>query len=122
MAGRTERFARFLQRWWDRQLQGIESPEQWRRGRDESQIAAELRRTAEFEIVQAAFLHRRPSIADARAVIDRLVPVPGEADIELLAGAIVRAGATARKVRFTTVAGAALTAGALALRNVLRGR
>lgn len=122
MADRTERFARFLQHWWDQQLQGGAYPDDWRRGRDAAVIAAELRRTAEFEIVQAAFLHRRPSESDARAVVDRLVPAPIEPDSELLVDAVVRAGATARKVRATTVVGAMVTVGALVVRNVLRGR
>lgn len=122
MADRTERFARFLQRWWDEQLQGGAYPDDWRRGRDGALLAAELRRTAEFEIVQAAFLHRRPSEADARAVVHRLVPEPVEADATLLLEAIVRAGASAQKVRATTLGGALLTVAALVVRNVLRGR
>lgn len=122
MADRKTRFARFLQRWWDRQLASAPSPEEWQRGRDEGAIAGELRRTAEFEIVQAAFLHRRPTKLEADAVVDQLVPAPSATDAELLSAAIVRAGATARRVRFSTIAGAAVTVGALALRNVLRGR
>jgi hypothetical protein len=122
MADRTERFARFLQRWWDQQLHGGTYPDDWRHGRDEVMLAAELRRTAEFELVQAAFLHRRPSEDEARAVVDRLVPAPIESDAALLVGAVVRAGATARKVRATTVAGGLVTVAALVVRNILRGR
>lgn len=122
MADRSTRFQRYLQRWWDQQLQGGTYPDDWRRGRDEQMLASELRRTAEFEIVQAAFLHRRPGQAEARQVVDRLVPAPVEADAELLTAAVVRAGATAQRVRATTVVGAVVTVAALVLRNVLRGR
>ena len=122
MFDRTARFARYLQGWWDTQLQGGAYPDDWRRGRDEAILAQELRRQAEFEIVQAAFLHRRPSSAQAREVVDRLVPALVEADAELLAAAIVRAGGTAQKVRATTLFGAVLTVAALVVRNIMRGR
>lgn len=122
MFDRTARFARYLQGWWDAQLQGGAYPDDWRRGRDEAILAQELRRQAEFEIIQAAFLHRRPSPSEAREVVDRLVPAPVEADAELLAAAIVRAGGTAQKVRATTLLGAVMTVAALVLRNILRGR
>lgn len=122
MPDRTARFQRYLQRWWDQQLQGGTYPDDWRRGRDAQMLASELRRAAEFEIVQAAFLHRRPSDAEARQVVDRLVPAPVESDAELLTTAVVRAGATAQRVRATTLAGAVVTVGALVVRNVLRGR
>lgn len=122
MADRRARFARYLQRWWDEQLQGGTYPDDWRRGRDESMLAGEFRRAAQFELSQTAFLHRRPSEADAREVVERLVPAPVEHDADLLVGAIVRAGATAQKVRATTAVGATVTVAALVLRNILRGR
>lgn len=118
----AERFARYLQRWWDAQLQGGAYPADWQHGRDVAELAHEFRRDAQFEVAQAAFLHRRPDDALAREVVDRLVPAPTEADTDLLAAAIVRAGTTAQRVRATTVAGAILTVAALALRNILRGR
>ena len=118
----AERFGRYLQRWWDAQLQGGAYPTDWQHGRDAGELAHELRRDAQFEMAQAAFLHRRPDDALARELVDRLVPAPTETDTDLLAEAIVRAGTTAQRVRFTTVAGAILTVAALAVRNILRGR
>ncbi len=122
MADRKERFFGYLQSWWDRQLQGAVYPGEWRRGRDAGALASEFQRAAKFEMAQAAFLHRRPSLEEARELVDRLVPAPVEADAELLATAVVRAGATAQKVRISTLAGALLTVGALVLRNIVRGR
>ena len=118
----TERFARYLQRWWDAQLQGGAYPTDWQHGRDVTELAHELRRDAQFEMAQAAFLHRRPGETLARELVDRLVPSPTEADAELLTGAIVRAGTTAQRVRASTLGGALLTVAALVVRNVLRGR
>jgi len=118
----TERFARYLQRWWDAQIQGGAYPADWQHGRDVGAIASELRRDAQFEMAQAAFLHRRPGTELARELVDRLVPAPTEFDADLLAEAIVRAGASAQRVRATTVAGASLTVAALVVRNILRGR
>lgn len=110
-----------MQRWWSAQLQAGDA-EGWRRGRDASGVAAELRRNAQFEMSQAGFLHRRPDAGAAREVVATLSPVPSEDDAELLVEAVVRAGATAQKVRATTVVGAVLTVAALVVRNVLRGR
>ena len=116
------RFARYLQRWWERQLQGGTYPTEWRHGRDADSLAHEFRRDAQFEMAQAAYLHRRPDAASARHVVEALMPEPVESDAQLLIDAIVRAGATARRVRVTTVIGASVTVFALVLRNVLRGR
>lgn len=118
----VERFARYLQRWWDAQILGGAYPADWQHGRDAGELASEFRRDAQFEMSQAAFLHRRPDDVLAREVVDRLVPIPTEADTDLLTQAIVRAGTTAQRVRATTVVGAIVTVAALALRNVLRGR
>lgn len=118
----AERFGRYLQRWWDAQLQGGAYPSDWQHGRDASELAHEFRRDAQFEMAQAAFLHHRPDDALARELVDHLVPAPTEADTDLLAEAIVRAGTTAQRVRATTVGGAVLTVAALAVRNILRGR
>lgn len=122
MARRADRFARYLQRWWDTQLQGGAYPADWQHGRDVAELAHEFRRDAQFEMSQAAFLHRRPDSSLARTLVDQLVPTPTEADADLLASAVVAAGTTAQRVRATTVAGAVVTVLALALRNVLRGR
>ncbi|MCU1488810.1 MAG: hypothetical protein JWM85_215 [Acidimicrobiaceae bacterium] len=122
MADRRARFARYLQQWWDAQLQGGTYPQDWQRGRDGDALASEFRRAAQFEVTQAAFLHRRPSPTQAREVVDRLVPAPVESDAELLSGAIVRAGTSAQRVRATTAIGAVVTVAALVLRNILRGR
>jgi hypothetical protein len=118
----SERFARYLQSWWSAQLKGGSYPADWQHGRDVAELAHEFRRDAQFEMAQAAFLHRRPDEALARELIDRLVPAPTEADADLLAAAIVRAGTTAQRVRATTVAGALVTVTALVVRNILRGR
>ena len=118
----STRFAKYLQRWWDAQLHGSVYPSEWLHGRDASNIASELRRDAQFEVSQASFLHRRPDHQQAREVVDHLLPAPIESDVEVLAEAIVRAGATAQKVRATTVIGATVTVFALVLRNILRGR
>lgn len=85
-------------------------------------IAHEFRRDAQFAVAQAAFLLRRPDAQVARQVIDRLEPVPAEADAVILADAVVSAGATAQRVHATTVVGAVITIAALVLRNILRGR
>jgi hypothetical protein len=122
MANTNARFARYLQRWWDAQLQGGTYPSDWQRGRDASALASEFRRDAQFAVAQAAFLHRRPGKDTAREVVDRLVPAPTESDAELLVEAVVRAGATAQKVRATTLLGGIVTVFALVLRNILRGR
>lgn len=116
------RFSRYLQVWWDDQLQGEPYPCEWLRGRDAEGIAHEFRRDAQFAVAQAAFLLRRPDARVARAIIERLEPVPVEADTALLVEAVVSAGATAQKVRATTVLGAVMTIAALVLRNILRGR
>ena len=122
MPDRTARFSRYLQLWWDRQLQGATYPGPWLRGRDKDSIASELRRDAQFELGQARFLHHRPDATLAREVVDRLVPVPVEADADVLVDALVAAGATAQRVRATTALGAVITVFALVLRNILRGR
>jgi hypothetical protein len=116
------RFSRYLQRWWDIQQHGGTYPGQWLHGRDADALAHEFRRDAQFEVAQAAFLHRRPSVTDARTVIETLVPEPTESDAELLVEAIVRAGSTAQKIRTTTAIGATVTVFALVVRNILRGR
>ncbi len=116
------RFGRYLQQWWERQLQGAPYPGDWLHGRDVESVASEFRRDARFELVQARFLHRRPNDTTAREVVDQLLPLPIEADAELLVAAIVRAGQTAQRVRATTAIGDSLTVFALVLRNVLRGR
>lgn len=118
----SARFSRYLQVWWDRQLKGATYPNEWRRSRDVDSLSGEFRRDTQFELSQARFLHRRPSEEVARAVVDRLVPVPTESDEQLLVSAIVRAGASAQKVRATTALGALITVFALVLRNILRGR
>ncbi len=118
----SNRFTRYLQAWWGDQLQGETYPCEWRRGRDADVIAHEFRRDAQFAVAQAAFLLRRPDAQVARQVIDRLEPVPAEADAVILADAVVSAGATAQRVRATTVVGAVITIAALVLRNILRGR
>jgi hypothetical protein len=126
-----EHLVRSLNRWWSRQLEAADAGSGdtaaaagggWRRGRSVEVLAAELRRDLPFEIGQARFLHRRPDTGAAAAVVAELEPPPEGEDAEVLAEAIVRAGATARKVRVTTAAGAVLTVFALVLRNVLRGR
>ena len=85
-------------------------------------MASEFRRDRKFEVVQAALLHHRPDARGTREIVDRLVPAPIESDAELLVEAVVHAGATARRVRTTTAAGAMVTVSALVLRNILRGR
>ena len=122
MRNPSARFSRYLQAWWDEQLEGEKYPCEWRRGRDSGAIAHEFRRDTQFAVAQAAFLLRRPDAGVARAVIERLEPVPVEADTALLVEAVVHAGATAQKVRATTVLGAVVTIAALVLRNILRGR
>lgn len=116
------RFRRYLQQWWEHQLQGAPYPGDWLHGREADALASEFRRDAQFELTQARFLHRRPDERSARDVVDQLHPLPIEADAEILVQAIVRAGATAQKVRATTAIGATLTVFAFVLRNVLRGR
>jgi hypothetical protein len=122
MANPGARFSRYLQSWWDRQLHGATYPGDWLHGRDVEDLASEFRRAAQFEIAQARFLHHRPDETAARAVVDQLIPELTEADTELVVSAIVRAGASAQRVRFTTAGGAVLTVFALVLRNILRGR
>ncbi len=122
MATRGARFSRYLQSWWDQQLQGATYPGDWLHGRDSDALASEFRRAAQFEIAQARFLHHRPDEEAARAVVDQLIPQPTESDAEIVAAAIVRAGATAQRVRATTAIGAVITVFALVLRNILRGR
>jgi hypothetical protein len=119
---RTARFSRYLQRWWESQLGTATYPGEWLGGRDATSIAHEFRRAAQFEVSQASFLHRKPDAALARSLVDQLVPSPVERDAELLTDAIVRAGASAQRVRATTAIGAVVTVFALVLRNVLRGR
>jgi hypothetical protein len=119
---RTARFSRYLQRWWESQLGTATYPGEWLGGRDATSIAHEFRRAAQFEVSQAAFLHRKPDAALARSLVDQLVPSPIEHDAELLTDAIVRAGQSAQRVRATTAIGAVVTVFALVLRNVLRGR
>ena len=116
------RFSRYLQRWWDIQQHGGAYPGQWLHGRDAEALAHEFRRDAQFEVAQAAYLHRRPDADGARLVVESLVPLPTESDAELLIDAIVRAGSTARKLRATTALGATVTVFALVFRNILRGR
>ena len=90
--------------------------------RDASAIAREFRRDAQFAVAQGAFLLKRPGEAQAREIVERLMPAPTESDEAVLVEAVVRAGATAQRVRATTVIGAILTVVALAIRNVLRRR
>jgi hypothetical protein len=118
----SARFSRYLQVWWERQLQGEPYPCEWLRGRDAGAIAHDFRRDAQFAVAQATFLLRRPDARLAREVIDRLDPVPVEGDAAVLVDAVVSAGATAQRVRTTTVFGAVLTVAALVVRNILRGR
>lgn len=120
MSRSRDRFLRSLNRWWSRQLAA--DPDDWRRGRSVDALAHELRRDVQFEMSQAAFLHRRPDGETSKALVAELVPPPSAEDAEVLAEAIVRAGSTAQKVRVTTAAGALLTVLALVVRNVLRGR
>jgi hypothetical protein len=58
----------------------------------------------------------------ASGIVATLVPAPSDEDAELLVNAIVRAGATAQRVRATTAVGASVTVVALVVRGVLRGR
>ncbi|HLI14859.1 MAG TPA: hypothetical protein VKV23_02245 [Acidimicrobiales bacterium] len=117
----TKRFGRYLQRWWDAQLQAADDGGPLR-GRDVEALASEFRRAAQFEVAQAAFLHRRPDAATAAAVVGRLQPPPSEGEAAVLTEALVRAGSSAQRVRTVTTAGALVTVLALVLRNVLRGR
>lgn len=116
------RFRRYLHRWWDVQVAGPGGASDWRAGRSVEALASEFRRDAQFEVAQAAFLHRRPNHDSAAELVALLVPAPSPEDAEMIVEAIVRAGATAQKVRATTLAGGVLTVSALAFRNVLRGR
>jgi hypothetical protein len=118
----SARFSRYLQVWWDDQLQGEPYPCEWLHGREADAIAREFRRDAQFAVAQAAFLLRRPDARVAREVVERLEPPPVEADADVLVDAVVSAGATAQRVRTTTVFGAILTIAALVVRNILRGR
>ncbi|MGD0743291.1 MAG: hypothetical protein ABSA31_08420 [Acidimicrobiales bacterium] len=122
MRNPSARFSRYLQAWWDEQLEGERYPCEWRRGRDSGAIAHEFRRDTQFAVAQAAFLLRRPDERGAREVIEKLEPVPDDQDAALLVEAVVSAGSTAQRVRATTVLGAVLTIMALVVRNILRGR
>ena len=118
----SARFSRYLQTWWEEQLRGEAYPCEWLHGRDAGAIAHEYRRDAQFAVAQAAFLLRRPDEQVAREVVEKLEPAPVEADARVLVEAVVSAGATAQRVRTTTVFGALLTIAALVVRNILRGR
>jgi hypothetical protein len=122
MRNSAARFSRYLQRWWEAQLQDLSYPADWQHGRNADALASEFRRDAQFELVQARFLHHRPDAASALLVVGQLVPTPNESDTELLATAVVRAGLTAQRVRATGVIGASITVIALVLRNILRRR
>jgi hypothetical protein len=122
MSKRAARLARFLQRWWESQLEEEPYPGNWRKERGAEQLASELRRDVHFELVQSTLIHRRTDEQAARAAVAALVPAPDEQDAALIVAAIVRAGGGARKVRATTGAGAVVTVFALVLRNILRGR
>lgn len=122
MADRGARFARYLQKWWERQLNAVSGDDSWVRGRDALAIAAEFRRDAQFEIAQARFLLRRPKEEIARTIVGQLEPRPSDPDVELIVAAIVRAGATAQRIRATTLASGGLTVLALVIRSILRRR
>lgn len=116
------RFLEYLQKWWTFQLEAVDAATEWRRGRDTHTLASQFRRDPQFEIVQAGFMHRRLSPFEARDTIDHLDPLPNITDAELLTDALVRASATARRMRTTTAAGAFVTISALVLRRALRKR
>jgi hypothetical protein len=122
MAARSARFARYLQKWWERQLDSAPAGESWTHGRDAHAVAVEFRRDAQFEMSQARFLLRRPNEEVATAIVATLEPSPSEPDAELLVAAVVRAGATAQRVRATTAVGAGLTVVALVARSFIRRR
>jgi hypothetical protein len=122
MRNSSERFGRYLQRWWEGQLQGEVTAGSWQHGRGVEELASEFRRDTQFELIQARFLLRRPNVDSARALVHDLVPQPQDDDVDLLTTAVVRAGVTARRVRATGAVGASLTVCALVLRNVLRRR
>jgi hypothetical protein len=126
MADRSASFSRYLQRWWERQHDeaddAADAEESPIAGRDPQTIAAEFRKDAQFEISQARFLLRRPNAENAAEVVRTLVPAPSPTDTETLIAAIVRAGATAQRVRVTTAASAGLTVTALVVRSILRRR
>jgi len=122
MSQSSERLNRFLQRWWEAQLDGVQYPTDWRHERGVEQLASELRRDVHFELSQSTFLHRRPDEEIAKVAVASLSPVPDADDTALIVAAVVRAGSGARKVRTTTGVGAVLTVTALVLRNLLRGR
>jgi hypothetical protein len=122
MADRSARFGRYLQKWWERQLDQAPEGESWTRGRDAHAVAVEFRRDAQFEMSQARFLLRRPNEENAREIVATLDPRPSDEDAQLLVAAIVRAGATAQRVRATTAASAGLTVLALVVRGILRRR
>lgn len=122
MADRSASFSRYLQRWWERQLGDPTGHVSRLGGRDAHAIAVEFRKDAQFEISQARFLLRRPNESIAQAVVSTLAPTPTAEDADLLVAAIVRAGATAQRVRVTTAASAGLTVVALVTRSVLRRR
>ncbi len=122
MDRRTERLARFLQRWWEGERAKEDASLGWRRDRTVEQLASELRRDLRFELNQSTFLSRRPDEGAARAAVASLVPAPSPQDADLLVWVLVRAGERARRVRATTGVGAVVTVFALVLRNVLRGR
>src|SRR5487761_1733420 len=122
MRNSSASFGRYLQGWWERQLDAGEYPSDWLHGRTPEALASEFRRDAQFEFVQARYLHHRPNAESARLLVDQLVPAPVELDTELLVSAIVRAGVTAQRVRTTGAIGASVTVIALVLRNILRRR
>jgi hypothetical protein len=122
MRNSSASFGRYLQHWWERQLEDSAYPSDWLHGRTAEALASEFRRDAQFELVQARYLHRRPDATSARALVDQLVPRPNEDDTELLASAVVRAGVTAQRVRTSGAIGASITVLALVLRNILRCR
>jgi hypothetical protein len=116
------RFLAYLQKWWSNQISEDGDETGWQHGRDVHALASQFRRDPQFELAQAGFLHRRLSPFEARDAVDHLEPLPDLTDAELITDAIVRASSTARRVRTTTAAGAAVTVSALVLRNLLRRR
>jgi hypothetical protein len=122
MRNSSAAFGRYLQSWWERQLEGTTYPTDWLHGRTSEALASEFRRDAQFELVQARYLHRRPNAESAQLLVDQLVPTPVETDVELLVSAVVRAGVTAQRVRTSGAIGASITVLALVIRNILRRR
>jgi hypothetical protein len=122
MRNSSAAFGRYLQSWWERQLDDATYPTDWLHGRTSEALASEFRRDAQFELVQARYLHRRPNAENAHLLVDQLVPTPTETDVELLVRAVVRAGVTAQRVRTSGAIGASITVLALVARNILRRR